>query len=184
MRNELTNLLPSERQRTLYRNYLFRICVVVLVVVTILTFFAAILLIPTYVFLSASANIKNERLASMKSDIESKDDTELAARLSRLLSDTESLKTLSDIKSMSGTVRDVLTISRPGITLSSITLSPSVGAESRTMILSGLSATRSALRNYEIALQNAPSVLSANVPISAYAKDADITFTVTITFRP
>ncbi len=49
------------------------------------------------------------------------------------------------------------------------------------MTVSGMAATRDALRQYATALGGLPYVSKADLPISAYAKDSDITFTITLT---
>jgi len=48
----------------------------------------------------------------------------------------------------------------------------------------GIAATRDALRNYQIALQNAAFARAADLPVSAYAKDSNISFNITITLKP
>ena len=66
MRNVRTNLLPPERRNLLRRDYFFRLAVTTLVIATALVGMAAILLIPTYVYLSQSANTKRAHLASVE----------------------------------------------------------------------------------------------------------------------
>ncbi len=184
MRTELTNLLPLERGRALSREYVFRVGVVVVVMVTMLTLAAAVLLVPTYVFLTESTRAKKERLAHIESSVSSAEEAALSARLATLSTDTASIVELSNTSSVSTIIRDILTTSRPGITLLDLTYAPSVGKSAKTMTVSGVSATRVALNNYQLALQRAPGVLSAVVPVSSYAKDTDITFSVTITLAP
>jgi len=186
MRNELTNLLPLDRQRALSREYLFRIGVIIAVLTTALTFSAAVLLIPTYVLLEESANAKNMQLTKTTATLSSADERALSARLTALSSNAATLVALSHTPSVSATVRAVLAIARPGITLSGFSYAPSSGAgkDSGTIGLSGVSATRDALRSYQLALQSAPFALSAALPVSAYAKDANIAFTITVTLSP
>ena len=68
--------------------------------------------------------------------------------------------------------------------LSGFSYTPSSSSGSGTIALSGISATRDALRGYQLALQGAPFARSAALPVSAYAKDANIDFTITITLSP
>ncbi len=184
MHNELTNLLPLERTRALSRDYMLRVGVIAALLVTILAGAAAVLLVPTYVFLTGSANAKKIHLAGIESTLFSADETALSSRLAALSSDAAALVALSNVLSVSSVAREMLFIARPGITLSDFSYTPAPGKVSGTLTLSGSAETRAALRNYQLALQEAPFATSAALPVSAYAKDADIAFTITIILAP
>lgn len=184
MYNELTNLLPPERQRALTRDYFLRLGVVGAVLVNILILASAVMLIPTYVFLAKSAGAKEMRLAAIESTLSSSNEKEISARLAALTADAAILTALSSTPSASSILRTVLDVSRPGITLSGFAYTPAVKKKSRTLLISGTAATRDALRNYQLALQGAPSILSATLPVSAYAKDTDIEFSISTTLAP
>ncbi len=184
MYNELTNLLPPERQSALSRDYFLRLGVVSAVLLGILTIVSAALLLPTYVFLTKSASVKEARLATIEFTLSSADETALSARLAALTSDAAVLTALANVPSVSKVIRTVLAVSRPGITLSGFEYTPVVNKVPGTLAVSGIAATRDALRGYQLALQGAPFTLSATLPVSSYAKDADITFTITVTLAP
>lgn len=168
----------------LSRDYVMRVGVVIAVLTTILTFSTAILLIPTYVFLNGSANSKEINLARIESSFSSTDENVLSSRLAALSTNAATLVALSNAPSVSSIIGEMLAVSRPGITLSGFSLVPSIGKSSGTLVVSGSSATRDALRNYQLALQGSPFALSAILPVSAYAKDSNIAFTITITLAP
>lgn len=185
MHNELTNLLPSERKRTLRRSYFLRLGVIGIVLVNILVLAAALLLLPTFVLLTQSAAAKANRLATIESALSSADEQTLSVRLAALTKDAATLTALADVPSVSAVIRTVLAVPRPGIALSGLIYTPATDKNSsRMLVVSGTAATRDALRNYQIALQNAPVVISALLPVSAYAKESGITFTITITLKP
>jgi len=195
MHNELTNLLPFGRQRVLRRDYFVRLGVVLLVLLTVLTASAAVLLVPTYVFLAESARSKEVRLAGIESTLSSSEETELSEQLTALSVSTAALSALASTPSISEIIRAMLALPRPGITLSGFGYSPATGKNrgtsgtksnvaSGTFTVSGRAATRDALRNYQLALESAPFAQSADLPVSAYAKDTDITFTITVTTEP
>lgn len=184
MHNELTNLLPSDRQHALRRDYFIRLSTIAALLVTALTIATAILLIPTYVFLTASYSASKTRLANIGSTISSSEDVALSAQLATLSNNTKILSALADEYSISTIMRAVIAIPRPGVVLSSFAYSPVVGKKQRTLEISGEAATRDALRAYQLALQKAPFASSADLPVSAYAKDSDITFTITVTLLP
>lgn len=184
MYNELTNLIPLDRQRAISREYYLRLGVVVVSLLTAITLVAAILLAPTYIFLAASSKAKQTRLANIESTISSADEVTLGVRLTTLSNNIATLTTFESMPSVSTIIRTILGVSRPGITLSSFAYTSAVPKFPRKLIISGTSATRDALRNYQIALQNVPLVLSVDLPISAYAKDINIMFTISVTFAP
>jgi hypothetical protein len=184
MSDKLTNLLSPDRRRLITRDYVLRVCVVIAVLITILMLAASALLIPAYVFLNGSVNTKKTSLAHIETTLSSAEGEELSTRLATLAANAETLTTLSDSASLSTTIRDILSVSRPGVTLSGLSLTRSKDKSPGTAIVTGLSATRDALRNYQLALQGSQFALSASLPVSAYAKDSNIAFTITITLAP
>jgi Tfp pilus assembly protein PilN len=184
MANELTNLLPEARKELIIREYRFRLGVVAALLLSLLVCVAAILLAPTYIFLVANANAKETRLTDIKASLSSGEEATLSKRLSVLSSNASSLISLSKTSSVSALVRSVLAVPRPGITLSGFTHTAATGKTNGTLTLSGIAATRDVLRNYQLALQGEPSISTAELPVSVYAKDSNIAFTITISLKP
>lgn len=181
MPDELTNLLPQERQRALLRSYVLRLGVVALVLVTMLLCIAALLLAPTYVYLAKSSAAKETQLAAIEATLSSADEKELSAQLTALSNDATILVALGRAPSASGALRAALALPRPGVTLSGFSYLPAAPKKPSTLTLSGIAATRDALRSYQLALSGAAFAKTADVPVSAYAKDSDIAFTITVT---
>jgi hypothetical protein len=184
MHDNLTNLLPAERQHALVRDYAFRFGTVVLAVCIALILAAGVLLIPTYVLLEGSAGAKTAQLESIKLKLSSADEVALSARLAALAKDAAALVQLSKARSASAVVRSVLGVARPGIILTGFEYSSVRSQTPNTLVVSGIAATRDALRNYQLALQSQSFVASAVLPVSVYAQDTDIDFSVTITLKP
>lgn len=182
--SSLTNFLPLSRRRLLMREYLVRFGVVAMIFVNMLIGIAGILLIPIYLFLINAAQVKESRLESMQSRLLSSDEGVLGSKLDTLSRQSNILIALADTPSVSNTIRSVISIPRPQITLSGFSYAPGINKKSNAVILTGTAATRNALRNYQIALQNAPFVTGAGLPVSAYAKDINIPFTITVTTAP
>lgn len=166
------------------REYVLRFGVVVVWLVSALALVATLLLIPTYVLLINSAQVKQNYLSSANSSVSPAEVNSLSARLATLNANVASLTALEKAPSVSALLQEVLAVSRPGITLSAFTYTPAASGKPAAFIVSGTAATRDALRNYQLALQNAPFSQSAALPVSAYAKDADIGFSITITIAP
>lgn len=184
MHNGLTNLLPLERQTALKRDYVLRLLVVGIVFATVLILATAVLLIPTYTLLTDSARTKKEHLANIEATFASTNESAISTRLAALSDDIAVLTALAQTPSTSGTIRSVLGIARPGVTLSSLSYTPKNENGLRTVAVSGTAKNREALRNYQLALSSASFVQSANLPVSAYAKDSDIGFTITVILAP
>ena len=159
-------------------------CVVAIMLVIVLTLISAILLFPTYVFLAKSYAIKENRLVGIESAISSADGTAFSARLSALSGDAEVLAKLGDTRSASEVIRTMLSVPHSGVALSGLTYAPAMGKNSGTLSVSGTATSRDSLRNYQLALQSAPFSASAILPVSAYAKDSDIAFTIIVTLAP
>jgi len=184
MHNELTNLLPPDRQYALRRDYFIRLGVVATLITTCLFVAAAVLLLPTYVFLVDSAGAEKTHLASIEATARSSEEVALSEQLSMLSSNAATLSSLANAFSVSAMMRSILAISRPGVTLSGFSYSPTSSKKSGTLSISGVAVTRDSLRSYQLALQNSPLSKSADLPVSAYAKDSNIAFTITITLAP
>jgi hypothetical protein len=161
-----------------------RLGVVAGIAVSILTIISGLLLVPTYVLLTKSATAKQANLATIESVLSSSDEKNLSAHLAALSSDAAALVALGRISPVSATIRSALAIPRSGIMISGFSYTPVVDTVPGTLVLSGTAATRDALRSYQLALKNAPFSAAADLPVSAYAKDVDIPFTITITLVP
>jgi len=168
----------------LARDYRLRLAVVIVWILIGLVLIAAVLLVPTYVFLTKSVNAKETRLANIESALSSVDEEGLSARLTALESATAVLVALGHAPFVSAAINTALAVPRPGVVLSNFLYVPAAGTNPGTLAISGRAATRDALRNYQLALQSAPFARSAALPVSAYAPDANIAFTVTVTLAP
>lgn len=181
MNTKLTNLLPKERRSALTRDYFLRLSVVCAIMASILLIISAILLVPTYVFLSKNESMKEKNLASVELTLSSKNEAGFSSRLAMLAGNVSLLNDLASAKSVSKTVSSMLEISRSGIILSDFSYAPDVGTNPGTITISGTAVSRDALRSYQLELSNSPFISSVELPVSAYAKDSDIRFTITVT---
>jgi hypothetical protein len=181
MSSELTNLLPRDRVRILRTEYFFRLATVAVLGLVGLVIVCGVLLFPSYLFLGIQVSSRSAEIANLGNASKNADQASAAARLTALADDTTYLATLAKKPNVSKTIKNVLAVPHPGITLSGFTFAPPKGSTNGTMTVSGTSATRDALRSYSLALRSVPTVDSADLPVSAYAKDSNIPFTVTLT---
>lgn len=184
MDNDQTNLLPLERQHVISRDYFLRLGVTIVIFVTLLILAAVVLLVPTYVLLSESVRAKEAHLGSIESALFSTDEAGLVARLAALSENAATLSALASAPSTSATIRVALAVSRPGISLSGLVYAPATEMRPGTLSISGTAATRDALRSYQLVLSGSSFVTAADLPVSAYAKDSNISFTITVTLAP
>ncbi|MDB5244855.1 MAG: hypothetical protein JWN18_725 [Parcubacteria group bacterium] len=182
MPNPLTNLLPPERQREIARDYIVRVSTVAVMLVTILVVVAGALLLPLYVYLAQAASVKAERLRSVETTLGSSEDVSLSERLTALTSDASTLGMLASSTSVAATIRNVLGIAHAGASLTSLNYTPAMGAG--TVVLSGTAATRDALSTYKLALERSALSKSVVLPVSSFAQDTKISFTITLILAP
>lgn len=182
MSRDLINLLPPEMTRRFRREYFLRVATVALFMLTIVVVIHGIFLLPSYLEAMSQVKIATAELASATAAA-STNTSNAAAQLATLKADTAYLARFGTVPSAAGAVRVVLSIPHPGITIQSITYQPPSGtnAASAKVVLSGTAATRDGLRSYDLALTGAPFISNVDLPISAYAHESDIDFSVTLT---
>lgn len=180
MHSERTDLLPSDRQRAIRRDYFLRLAAATSLLLAALAVAATLLLAPSYVFLEHSVATKQTHLAQLKATLAASDEAALSARLAALSAQAAVLSKIGGAQGAVARLADALSVSRAGIILSGLSYAP----KPRTITLAGTAATRDALRQYQLALSAAPFFARAELPVSAYAKDADIPFVITITLAP
>lgn len=178
MSPEQIDLLPPERRRVRRQSYFLRLAVLVVASALSLVVVAGVLLVPTYVFLTDAAHIKQARLAHITSTLSSADEAALAARLAALSAAATTLIALAKGPSASVVIREALVVPRPGITLTGFSYT-APGTKSGLLTIMGTSANRNDLRAYQLALMGEPGFASVDLPVSSYAKDSDIPFTMT-----
>lgn len=181
MYRELTNLLPTERSRAFRHEYFLRLVTVTLLVVSFVVVACGVMLVPSYLAFTDALKSKQEDLARVSSVLESSEEKEVGARLAQLEADGAHLARLASMSSVSGMARSVLAVPRPGITLEQFAYSPGKEAGEQSIMLSGKAQTRDALRQYNLALTALPFVKRSDLPISAYAQETDLMFTITLT---
>jgi hypothetical protein len=140
-----------------------------------------VFLMPAYVYLHAETTERMVHLAAIEAGLKSGEDAALEARITALSKNADLLASLADAPSAISVIRAALDVSRPGISLTGLNASPAQGAKSGTLLLAGIADTRDQLRAYQLALLAEPFVKIADLPISVYAKDSDISFVITIT---
>ncbi|MGB4076835.1 MAG: hypothetical protein WBK28_04000 [Minisyncoccia bacterium] len=180
MVTELTNLLPAERLRDFRRGYFLRLLVLTSILTTVLILSHGALLLPSYFYVSEEASIARARLAEMSSALSSAEEETMSARLTALAADTERLKSFSHSPRASSLVRTLLALPREGVTLSRMSYVPAKKDADGRLVLAGVAKNREFLQRFHQTLSAQPFVTKAELPLSAYAQETDIDFTITL----
>ncbi|MEK9184254.1 MAG: hypothetical protein AAB892_00820 [Patescibacteria group bacterium] len=181
MQTNLTNLLPRDRKHGLVRDYIFRIVVVAICLLAALIVVHGALLLPSYIYVVQQASSRAEQLATLQIAASATSEQELKGRVDALKTKATQLKVLGTQATAAGAIKAVLAVPRTGINIHGFTFTPSVTLGANRMTLVGVAVNRDALRQYVQILGTLPFVAKAELPISSYAKERDIAFTVTLT---
>jgi hypothetical protein len=180
MEHNLTNLLSRERIKALQKSYYMRLATLLVVGIGILALFEALLLFPSYQYAKDQVTLYTKQLETIQS-AGTEGEASTAERFSALTKDAERVLGISSFPSTSETLQRVLALPRPGVTLLRFTLeSPTTLGGEGKIVISGTAATRESLRTYEKALQSLSFITRVELPLSSYAKERDISFTVTL----
>lgn len=177
MSANLTNFLPPERIRALRGDYRLRVATLSAILLAVLVVVHGILLIPAYLYLSDKADAERARLAELSSG-SADGGAGVAARTAALEQNSARLLAVASSTPASDLIAAILAVPRAGISL--VGMSYDAGAAPR-LILTGTASTRDTLRAYDLALDALPYVANAELPLSAYAKESEIPFTITLT---
>jgi len=139
------------------------------------------LLVPSYLYLQEEIQSRELKVATLDASLASSEGREANARLTALVQNSSYLARLATTSTATASIRSVLALPRSGITLSGFSYSPPArtGVDGR-LIIDGVASTREALRTYVQVLGKIPSVTNVDLPISVYAKENDIPFTVSL----
>jgi Tfp pilus assembly protein PilN len=181
MLSELTNLLPTSRIRAFRRGYFLRVAALACMLLTGLVIVHGLLLVPSYLYAHTEEKREATQLAGLNASLQTSEEKQVQTRLTQLSANVAYLNTLASSTAASAALRAVLAVPRTGITLSGFTFAPAAGSQPGTMEISGMAATRDSLRAYALALGQLPFVSNADLPISAYAQDNNIPFSISLT---
>lgn len=179
MMSDRTNLLPKDRLRALQQTYFLRLAVVSLMVLAGVLVVHGVLLLPSYLYLDGQVKERTSTLAHIEAQLAQNEEKEVRARIASLTADAAYLARLGEVSKASTAVSSIVAVPRSGIRLTGFSFAPT--EEGATMTVTGTATTREALRAYESVLSEQAYITSAVLPISAYAKDSNIPFTITLT---
>lgn len=178
---ELTNLLPRHRIRAFRRGYFLRLGTLALLLLAGIVIAHGLLLLPAYLYAKGEVARETTQLASLNARLQNSEEKQVQIRLAALADNVKYLGRLSTTPTASAAISAVLKVPRTGITLSGFTFTPPTLKEGGRMVISGTASSRDTLRAYALALGQLSFVTNADLPISAYAMENNIPFTITLT---
>jgi Tfp pilus assembly protein PilN len=182
MHPEQTNLLPEQRARALRREYIARLLVVALLLVAVVVFLAGVMLVPAHTFLRDAIVERSKELVAVSDEAASAEEVTFEARLASLSESTKRITGLSSVVSPSKIFSEILLAPRANVILTGLGFA--MGTKDGTVVtVTGRAKTRTDLRAYQLVLQGMSFAASASLPVSAYAKDADIDFVITMNLK-
>jgi hypothetical protein len=123
-----------------------------------------------------------QEIQKLAANLGSGPEQQAQAQIQALGDESSYLLNMQKSVTASKTIQTILAVPHTNILISGIIFqqaTPTV--PTRTLQLTGVAKTREALRSFDAALSALPYVSSADLPISSYAKDTDIPFTITLT---
>ncbi|MBU6323482.1 MAG: hypothetical protein KGI41_02055 [Patescibacteria group bacterium] len=181
MFSELMNLVPRDAKDAFRRDYFTRLGTLAGFVLALAVVIHGVLLSPAYIFLETQIAGRQTELARISASLNTAEEKQVDARLSMLEQDTAYLAQLGSSPKASVALAGILGISRPGIRLTGFTYGKPDASGNGQMTVTGISDTRETLRAFVLALQAAPFIATADLPVSAYAQDKNIQFSIAIT---
>lgn len=170
-------LLPENQKKTLKKDYFFRLATVILASVLVLSAFFAVLLLPSY-FLSAvkeKAVSEEFDLTAKSKNIQKEQELQLSIRKSKEMLDI--LKTGEDKISIKDLIFKIVEKKNSGIVIDGFLINLSKNNKYEILI-TGTAQKRDNLKIFAENLRSSKEFDSIDLPISNFAKVADIDFSI------
>ncbi|HVW82785.1 MAG TPA: hypothetical protein VHC68_02465 [Candidatus Paceibacterota bacterium] len=176
------NLLPEDRARGLVRDYWLRLAALAAFVAALLVAVNALLLAPSYGIVRGGIAAKKTQLAALTAAGASSGASAFAAGLADFTARASALEALADSAPDVPLLAQVLAVAHPNVSLTGFVFASAKKGAPASVSITGTAATRDALRAYDLALAGAPFAASVELPVSSYAAESDLPFTLTLTF--
>ncbi|OHA20900.1 MAG: hypothetical protein A2849_01980 [Candidatus Taylorbacteria bacterium RIFCSPHIGHO2_01_FULL_51_15] len=174
------NLLPKAEKIAIRREYRVRLVIIILWSLFVTCSIASILLLPSYLLSSQKEEAAEKRFETLLANAQRTSGEDPSA----LLSDAKSRLELLSHKAPDVFLHDVVvqtaSLKTERISLTGISFSDA-GEKGRQIGVTGVAKDRSALLTYVKALEHSGLFKSVEVPISNFAKDVDIDFSLRAT---
>jgi len=178
----MLNILPKEQKNVLKKEYQLRRIVVWLGLVFVSLAVSLVLILPSYlVYRIKARDVRTELERSRKlleADFQSGD---VAGETTRAIKNTEELKPFTAKTSVYSLLK--IFESKPNTVRISEISFLSQGVEASKLLVRGIAADRESLTSFARALESRPEFGSIDLPVSNFAKERSIDFSMTITIK-
>lgn len=175
------NLLPDARKKVLMHLYALRLGVVAAWLLTGVLIVTVVLMIPAYLYFHQAVQTRTAELAGLGEELAGSEEQQVSTRVKTLNDNAAYLTQAASRVSASGAIRVIASTPRNNIRITGMSFSAGAAGKPSTMNLSGVATTREALRTYVASLKALPYITTVDLPISAYAKETNIEFSIALT---
>ena len=177
------NLLPESIKNEIRKEYNFRRMVTVFI---FLIFIGATMLV--FVFPSWIVSVYKEKQINLQAQETNQAESvakikAVSAEINKINAELKTIDTALEYKKVLPILNTILSKRPSAILVNEITYD-SKGPTSAVVLLEGVSATRGSLLTFVKSLEDSNSFKSVDLPISNFAKDKNIFFSLTLTIEP
>jgi Tfp pilus assembly protein PilN len=177
----MSNILPYNHKKFIHQIRVLRLATATMWALVILIVAAGLLLVPQLVVVRSHYSIALDQIAQLERAGAVVDPVDIAALEARV--GALSTKLAAPVSpAPTAYITAVRAVVVSGITLSGF--STDEGAEAPTLEVSGISASREALRRFVEMLEKTDGVASVDSPVSNYVKSVSSPFQISVTFKP
>lgn len=181
----MLHLLPDYHKQQVIAEYRNRVLIVFSVGILILVIISAVFLIPVYISTHGRYSVVAAQRESIEAQIAGGENTDDAEKVKEIVSAVEVLKSYTLSEYPSEIFTRILRVKPSGIKITGFIYTPPANqigtVELSSVDISGVASTRIALSKFNDELKKDKVFKSVFVPISSFAKDKDIVFTVKLT---
>jgi len=172
----MSNLLLETEEKHLHREYVTRMLIIYFVLASVLAIIAMVFSLPSYILAESRRGIVEEKLAVLEALISGRQDKgslEYVAAAKEKMS----LLDLENSKHVSTLIERVIALAQGDVKLLSFSLvrRPDIPP---LLTIGGISPTRDTLVAFRRSLEKESSFSSVELPVSNFAKDKDIEFSI------
>ncbi len=171
------HLLPEKEKKVLEAEYRYRLLLVGLIFILASLVVASVFLLPSYLLSARRLTDVSVRNDQVKNEIKTKTDPSISTFLSTLKDNLAALKPTQKTPNFSTLVKEITDKKTTGIGIDSFS------RDGKGIIIGGQADNRDNLIRFSRDLQMVADFSKVDLPISDFAKDKNINFSITITLK-
>lgn len=175
------NLLPEMRKGALTRMYRLRLAVVGVLMLSGVLLVHAVGMFPSFLYIEQLQRVYEADLSGIGEKLAGLEEKAIRLRVTTLESRAQELQKTAQEGTASNVLRAVTVLPHPGIHIDQLSFTRGKEGQTPSMTVAGIAVSRESLHAYSSTLSLLPYVEKADLPISTFAKEADIPFSITLT---